>query len=324
MKVAAEPTVSLRGRDFLSAADFSADEVRALFARAAALKAEFRATRRHADPPLTGRTLAMLFQRPSLRTRVTFDAGMAQLGGHAIYLTHDTVLGAREAVRDVARNLDRFVDGIVARTGPHEVVTELAAQATIPVINGLTLREHPCQALADLFTIGERLGDTKGIAIAFVGDGNNVYHSLALLGAALGLEVRLAHPPGYAPNARIVAKAKELADGTGGRLVFATEPEEVVEGAAIVYTDSWTSMGQEAETEERRDAFGRYQVNARLLAAAGPEALVMHCLPAHRGEEITSDVMDGPRSLILDQSENRLHVQKALLAEILATAGDGS
>ncbi len=324
MKVAAQPSASLRGRDFLSAADLSAPEVRALFVRAAALKAEFRATRRHADPPLVGRTLAMLFQRPSLRTRVTFDAGMAQLGGHAIYLTHDTVLGAREAVRDVARNLDRFVDGIVARTGPHEVVAELAAQATIPVINGLTLREHPCQALADLFTIGERFGDTRGLVLAFVGDGNNVYHSLALLGAALGLEVRLAHPPGYAPNAKIVARARELAAETGGSLAFGTEPAEVVRGAAIVYTDAWTSMGQEAETEERRDAFARYQVNARLLDAAGPDALVMHCLPAHRGEEITSEVMDGPRSLILDQSENRLHVQKALLAEVLAPSGDGS
>jgi ornithine carbamoyltransferase len=324
MTSVASPKTTLRGRDFLSAADLSADEVRALFARAAALKTEFRATRRHADPPLVGRTLAMLFQRPSLRTRVTFDAGMAQLGGHAIYLTHDTVLGAREAVRDVARNLDRFVDGIVARTGPHEVVTELAAQASIPVINGLTLREHPCQALADVFTIGERFGETRGLVLAFVGDGNNVYHSLALLGAALGLEVRLAHPPGYAPNARIVARAKELAAGTGGRLVFATEPEEVVRDAAVVYTDAWTSMGQEAETEERRDAFGRYQVNARLLDAAGPDALVMHCLPAHRGEEITSEVMDGPRSLILDQSENRLHVQKALLVEILGRMGDES
>ena len=324
MNIAAGPATSLRGRDFLSAADFSADEVRVLFARAAELKAEFRASRRHEDPPLVGRTLAMLFQRPSLRTRVTFEAGMAQLGGHAIYLTHDVVLGAREAVRDVARNLDRFVDGIVARTGPHEVVGELAAQARIPVINGLTLREHPCQALADLFTIGERFGDTRGVVLAFVGDGNNVYHSLALLGAALGLEVRLAHPPGYAPNPRIVARARELAVQTGARLVFATEPEEVVAGAAVVYTDSWTSMGQEAETEERRDAFARYQVNAKLLAAAGPEALVMHCLPAHRGEEITSDVMDGPRSLILDQSENRLHVQKALLAEVLGRAGTES
>jgi ornithine carbamoyltransferase len=322
VNVTAHPVATLRGRDFLSAADFSADEVRTVFARAAALKAEFRATRRHADPPLVGRTLAMLFQRPSLRTRVTFDAGMSQLGGHAIYLTHDTVLGAREAVRDVARNLDRFVDGIVARTGPHEVVSELASQASIPVINGLTLREHPCQALADVFTIAERFGETRGLALAFVGDGNNVYHSLALLGAALGLEVRLAHPAGYAPNARIVARARELASGTGGRLVFATEPEEVVRGAAIVYTDAWTSMGQEAETEERRDAFVRYQVNDRLLDAAGPDALVMHCLPAHRGEEITSQVMDGPRSLILEQSENRLHVQKALLVEILGRAGE--
>ncbi|HEV8490510.1 MAG TPA: ornithine carbamoyltransferase [Candidatus Limnocylindrales bacterium] len=321
MTSVASPNITLRGRDFLSAADLSADEVRALFARAAELKAEFRATRRHEDPPLVGRTLAMLFQRPSLRTRVTFEAGMAQLGGHAIYLTNDVVLGAREAVRDVARNLDRFVDGIVARTGPHEVVAELAAQARIPVINGLTLREHPCQALADLFTIGERFGETRGVVLAFVGDGNNVYHSLALLGAALGLEVRLAHPPGYAPNARIVARARELAAQAGARLVFATEPEEVVRGAAVVYTDSWTSMGQEAETEERRDAFARYQVNAKLLDAAGPDALVMHCLPAHRGEEITSDVMDGPRSLILDQSENRLHVQKALLAEVLGRAG---
>jgi ornithine carbamoyltransferase len=263
----------------------------------------------------------MLFQRPSLRTRVTFEAGMAQLGGHAIYLTHDTVLGARESVRDVARNLDRFVDGIVARTGPHEVVVELAAQADVPVLNGLTLREHPCQALADVFTIRERFGRLDGVVLAFVGDGNNVYHSLALLGVALGIEVRLAHPEGYAPNERIVERARAQAAEGGGRLVFGRDPADVVRGADIVYTDAWTSMGQEAETEERRDAFARYQVNAALLDAAGPDALVMHCLPAHRGEEITSDVMDGPRSLILEQSENRLHVQKALLVELLGPAG---
>jgi len=317
MTSVAEPTGTLRGRDLLSAADLSAGEVERLFERAAELKAEFRTTRRHAAPPLVGRTLAMLFQRPSLRTRVTFEAGMAQLGGHAVYLTHDTVLGARESVRDVARNLDRFVDGIVARTGPHEVVSELAAQAAVPVINGLTLREHPCQALADVFTMRERFGDVRGLVLAFVGDGNNVYHSLALLGAGLGLEVRLAHPDGYAPNAGIVARAEALAASTGGRLVFTRDPRDAVTGAAVVYTDSWTSMGQEAETEERRDAFVAYQVNASLLDAAGPDAVVMHCLPAHRGEEITSDVMDGPRSLVLDQSENRLHVQKALLVELL-------
>ena len=314
---------SLRGRDLLSVADLSRSEVEGLFDLAAALKAEFRAAHRHAQPGLAGRTLAMLFQKPSLRTRVTFEAGTAQLGGHAIYLTNDVVLGARESVRDVARNLERFVDAIVVRTGPHEVAVELAAQASIPVINGLTLREHPCQALADLFTIREHFGSFEGIVLSFVGDGNNVYHSLALLGATLGIEVRLAHPAGYAPNPRIVERAQALAAEHGGRIVFARDPAEVVAGASVVYTDAWTSMGQEAETEERRDAFGAYQVNAALLAVAGPEAIVMHCLPAHRGEEITSDVMDGPQSVIFEQSENRLHVQKALLVELIGAADAG-
>jgi ornithine carbamoyltransferase len=307
----------LAGRDLLSIADLSADEVGLVFDTAGVLKAEFRATRRHAVPPLPGGTLAMLFQKPSLRTRVTFEAGMAQLGGHAIYLTHDVVLGARESVRDVARNLERFVDGIVVRTGPHEVAVELAKQASIPVINGLTLREHPCQALADVFTMRERFGRLDGLVVAFVGDGNNVYHSLALLGGALGMEVRLAHPVGYAPNERIVAHAQELAAASGARLRFGHDPLEAVRGAAVVYTDAWTSMGQEAETEARRDAFAGFRVDENLLDAAGPDAVVMHCLPAHRGEEITSAVMDGPRSLIWDQSENRLHVQKALLVEVL-------
>jgi ornithine carbamoyltransferase len=288
-----------------------------LFARATSLKDEYARERRHAEPPLQGRTLAMLFQRPSLRTRVTFEAGMTQLGGHAIYLTEDVVMGAREAVHDVARNLERFVDAIMARTGPHEVVVELAAQASIPVINGLTLREHPCQALADLFTLHERFGDLRGVSLAFVGDGNNVYHSLALMGATLGMEIRLAHPEGYGPNERIVARARELAAASGGRLVFSQDPAEVVRGSAAIYTDTWTSMGQEAEAEERREAFRSYQVNAALVARA-PDAFVMHCLPAHRGQEITSDVMDGPRSVIFDQSENRLHAQKAFLVESLA------
>jgi ornithine carbamoyltransferase len=314
---------SLVGRDLLSVGDLSAAEVGRVFTTSEGLKAEFRARRRHAEPPLPGRTLAMLFQKPSLRTRVTFEAGMVQLGGHAIYLTHDVVLGARESVRDVAHNLERFVDGIVVRTGPHEVAVELAAQADIPVINGLTLREHPCQALADVFTIRERFGRLEGLAVAFVGDGNNVYHSLALLGAALGMEVRLAHPEGYAPNERIVARARELAATTGGRLVFGGDPVEIVRGAAVVYTDAWTSMGQEAETEERRDAFAGFRVDDALLDAAGPDALAMHCLPAHRGEEITASVMDGPRSLIWEQSENRLHVQKGLLVELLGSEDRG-
>jgi ornithine carbamoyltransferase len=317
MTAVADPDVSLRGRDVLSVADLTRAEIERVFARAEELKSEYRESRRHASLPLTGRTLAMLFQRPSLRTRVTFEAGMNQLGGHAVYLTNDVVLGARESVRDVARNLERFVDAIVARTGPHEVVSELAAHARIPVINGLTLREHPCQALADLFTMRERFGSLDGLVVTFVGDGNNVYHSLTLGGAIFGMEIRLAHPPGYAPNPRIVAAAEQLAATSGARLRFSQEPAEAVVGAAVIYTDAWTSMGQEAETEERRDAFAAFQVNSRLLDAAGPDALVMHCLPAHRGEEITDDVLDGPRSLVWEQSENRLHAQKGLLVEIL-------
>ena len=317
MTAVEDPPISLRGRDLLSAADLTRAEVDRLFATATALKDEFRASRRHARPPLVGRTLAMLFQKPSLRTRVTFEAGMNQLGGAAVYLTEDVVMGAREAVRDVAHNLERFVDAIVARTGPHEVVVELAAQASIPVINGLTLREHPCQALADVFTIRERFGRLEGTVLTFVGDGNNVYHSLALLGADAGMEVRLAHPSGYGPNPRIVALAEERAAATGARLVFGQDPTELVRGANVVYTDAWTSMGQEAEAEERRDAFALYRVDDALMAVAGPDAVAMHCLPAHRGEEISSSVMDGPQSLIFEQSENRLHVQKALLVELL-------
>ena len=315
------PATSLHGRDLLSVADLTVGEVERLFDRAAMLKAEDRARRETGAPvatPLAGRTLAMLFQKPSLRTRVTFEAGMNQLGGHAIYLTEDVVMGARESVRDVARNLERFVDAIVARTGPHEVVVELAAQASIPVINGLTLREHPCQALADVFTLRERFGDLHGRVLAFVGDGNNVYHSLALLGASLGLEVRLAHPTDYGPNPRVVDRAEQLAAAAGGRLVFGRDPAEIVRGADVVYTDAWTSMGQEVQAEARRDAFAGYRVDDALMDAAGPDAVAMHCLPAHRGEEITSAVMDGPRSIIWDQSENRLHVQKALLVEVLA------
>ncbi len=282
---------SLRGRDLLSVADLSAAEVGRVFATTASLKDEYRATRRHADRPLADRTLAMLFQKPSLRTRVTFEAGMVQLGGHAIYLTHDVVLGARESVRDVARNLERFVDGIVVRTGPHEVVQELAAHAEVPVINGLSLREHPCQALADVFTIQELVGPLPGRVVAFVGDGNNVYHSLALVGAALGMEIRLAHPPGYAPNERIVARATELAAASGGRLVFGHDPNEIVRGASVVYTDAWTSMGQEVETEERRDAFASVSRRPGADGRGRPRGRG-HALPAgapRRGDHVRGD-----------------------------------
>ena len=263
----------------------------------------------------------MLFEHPSLRTRVTFEAGMTQLGGHGIYLAAgDVGLGQRETVSDVARNLDRFVNGIMARVADHDVVAELAARTTIPVINALTDREHPCQTLADLLTLRERFGALDGLVVAFVGDGNNVFHSLALAGAAYGMEIRLAHPPGYGPDPAVIERATAIAATTGGRIVVATDPREIARGAAVVYTDSWTSMGQEAETAVRRYAFAGYRLDEALLAVAGPDALAMHCLPAHRGEEITDEVMDGPRSLIWEQSENRLHAQKGLLAELLGPA----
>jgi ornithine carbamoyltransferase len=264
----------------------------------------------------------MLFERPSLRTRVTFEAGMAQLGGHAVALTPGGVgWGARETVADVAANLDNFVDGLVIRTGPHEIVAEFAARARIPVINALTLREHPCQALADVFTLREAFGRTAGLVVAFVGDGNNVYHSLAIMAAGQGIEVRLAHPAGYGANPRLVEAAIARAAETGGRLGFTADPREAVAGADVIYTDAWTSMGQEAEAGERRAAFEPYRVDGALLEVAGPDVRVMHCLPAHRGDEITSDVLDGPASIVLRQSENRLHVQKALLVELLGETG---
>jgi len=322
METGLEPARPLRGRDLLSAGDLSPDEVRRVFGTAAALKAEFLASRRHARPPLVRRTLAMLFERPSLRTRVTFEAGMIQLGGGAIQLTSGNVgWGVRESVADVARNLQGFVDAIVIRTGVHQIAVELAAAADIPVINALTLHEHPCQALADVFTLRETFGRLDGLVVAFVGDGNNVFHSLALVAAGQGAQVRLAHPPGYAPDPAIVDRATALAAACGGSLVVGHDARAIVAGADVIYTDAWTSMGQEAEADERRVAFAAYQVGEALCAAAGPQARVMHCLPAHRGEEITSEVMDGPRSLVFQQSENRLHVQKGLLVELLGDPG---
>ncbi len=319
MNEAAGLPASLRGRDLISVADLSAAEVELVFGRATALKAEFQADRRHAVQPLAGRTLAMLFQKASLRTRVTFEAGMTQLGGHAVHLaTSDVGVGTRESVADVARNLDRWVDGIMVRTFAHEIAEEIAATADIPVINALTDLEHPCQALADVFTLRERFGVLDGLVIAFVGDGNNVYHSLALLGARMGLEVRLAHPAGFGPDEAVVDRARALAPNPD-RIVIDEDPRSVVRGADVVYTDAWTSMGQEAEAERRRTVFAPYRVDEALLSIAGPTTLVMHCLPAHRGEEITSDVLDGPRSLVLEQAENRLHVQKGFLAESLGS-----
>ena len=302
-------------RHLLSAADLSREDVLGLFRTAAELKASLK--RGRATEPLAGRTLALIFEKPSLRTRVTFEVGILQLGGRAVYLAGgDIGLGTRESVPDVARNLSRWVDGIVARVYGHETVTALARYGTIPVINALSDHEHPCQALADYFTLWERGLDLGAIRLAWIGDGNNVCHSVLLVGAALGTDMVVATPPGFEPDPSVLAMVRRL----GGRLTMTSEPDEAARGADVLYTDVWTSMGQEAERERRAEAFGRYQLNDALVGFAKSTALVMHCLPAHRGEEITDAVVDGPRSIVLDQAENRLHAQKAVLRELF---GDG-
>jgi len=312
---------SLRGRDLLSIADLSRAEIDLVLDRAVDLKAELRREGRHPTPPLAGRTLAMLFEKPSLRTRVTFETGMSQLGGHAIALgAEDVGLGVRESVADVAHNLDRWVDGIIIRTFAHSIVEELAREASIPVVNALTDDEHPCQALADLLTLREHFGRLEGLVVAFIGDGNNVFHSFALAGAIEGLEIRIAHPDGYGPDPDVLGRARMIAEDSHGSVVISSSPQTAVVGADAIYTDTWTSMGQEAEVAERRVAFRGYTVDSALVGGARSHAVVLHCLPAHRGEEITSEVLDGPRSLVLDQAENRLHVQKAWLAESIPNA----
>lgn len=305
--------MTLRSRDFLSMDDLTPEEVWHLLDYASELK-----RRRHADERptlLVGKVLAMLFEKPSLRTRVTFEVGMLELGGHAIYLApHDIQIGTRESPADVGHNLERWVAGIMGRVFRHELLEELAQSASIPVINGLSDREHPCQVLADLLTIHERFRGLQGIRIAWIGDGNNVCHSLLLGAAKVGAQVSIATPQGYEPDEAILTRAKAIAQTTGSRINVGTDPREAARGAEVLYTDVWMSMGHEAERGERLSAFAAFQVNARLLAEAARTAVVMHCLPAHRGEEITDEVLDGPRSIVFDQAENRLHAQKALLA----------
>jgi ornithine carbamoyltransferase len=305
-------------KDFLSLADWPAEALREILARASELKRLDAEGER--PPTLRGRVLAMFFEKPSLRTHVTFEAGMTQLGGHAILLRPEQVgIGSRESPADVARNLSRWVDGIVARTFSHALVEELAQEASIPVINGLTDLLHPCQAMADLQTIAERCELSQAV-IAYVGDGNNVANSLLNAAAVLGLSLRIATPSSHRPALRVRRRAESLAAKSGARIAFLEDPVEAVKGANFVYTDTWTSMGQEQEAELRRRIFAGYQVNAALLAHA-PEAWVMHCLPAHRGEEIAEDVLDGPRSIVFDQAENRLHSQKAVLERLLTRRG---
>lgn len=307
---------TLRGRHLLSVRDLSPQEIRQVLDLAHHLKREHRAGIRH--EVLTGKAVALLFEKPSLRTRVTFEVGVRQLGGYSVYLApQDVQLGVRETVPDVARNLSRWVDGIVARVNRHAALVELAEAAAVPVINALSDFEHPCQALGDLLTLEERFGGFSGIRAAWVGDGNNVCHSFLLAASRVGLSVAVATPPGYAPDPDVVAEAQAEARRWGASVRVLTDPHEAVAGAQVVYTDVWASMGQEAQREERRRAFQGFQVNRRLLDRADPEAVVLHCLPAHRGEEITDEVLDGPQSAVLDQAENRLHAQKAVLALVL-------
>jgi ornithine carbamoyltransferase len=278
---------------------------------------ELKRSRDKTDRRLAGRSAALLFQKPSLRTRVSFEVAMHELGGHASYLSPAEIqLGQREGIADAARVLSRYVDVIVARVFLHSDVVELAEQASIPVINALSDREHPCQILADLLTLYERRGRLNGLRLAYVGDGNNVAHSLALAAPALGIDLRFACPDGYEPDPLIMDEALEKSAGTSGGIELFRDPRDAVRGADAVYTDSWYSMGQESESEVRAPVFRPYQVNAELMAYAAPAAVAMHCLPAHRNQEITDDVMDGAMSVVYDQAENRLHVQKALLLRL--------
>ncbi|HMO58856.1 MAG TPA: ornithine carbamoyltransferase [Roseiflexaceae bacterium] len=306
-------------RHYLSAADLTRAEAEALLERALLLKAEWQRGG-HADRPLQGKTLALVFEKPSLRTRVAFEAGMTQLGGHGSYLSaNDIDMGGRESVPDVARNLSRWVQVIAARVFRHATVAELAQHATVPVINALCDREHPCQALADMLTLREQYGRLQGLRLAYIGDGNNVCHSLLLLGAILGVNVTVGCPPDYRPDPEIVARAEQYAGETDATITITSSPTEAVEAADAIYTDVWASMGQEHEAARRRPAFQPYQVNTQLVALARPGVRIMHCLPAHRGEEITAEVIDGSDSVVFDQAENRLHVQKALILTLLGS-----
>jgi len=304
-------------RDLISILDLSSDEIVKILLSARELKK----TKRMRET-LKGKVLGMVFQKPSTRTRVSFEVAMHQLGGHAIFLNaQDLQLSRGEAIRDMAKVLSRYLDGIVVRAYDHQDVTELAKESTIPVINGLSDLLHPCQVLADIFTIAEKKGKLSHVSskalsrleVAFVGDGNNVANSWINGTARLGMKLVISTPPGYEPDKKVLEEGMKLAKATGAEIRTLHEPEEAVKSADIIYTDVWISMGMEKEREKRLKAFKPYQVNARLVSKAKKDVLIMHCLPAHRGEEITDDVLDGPNSIVFDQAENRLHVQKAIL-----------
>lgn len=300
--------------DLLTGMELDAGRVRELLHLAADVKARPDRYR----GALAGRYIALIFEKPSLRTRVTFEVGIASLGGSAVFLDHTVMrLGQRESIPDVAKSLERWVHGIVARTFTQEAIDGLAANARVPVINALSDRFHPCQALTDFFTLEERFGNLRGLKFAYVGDGNNTCHSLLTIGARLGVHVRVATPAGYEPDAAVVSEAKRIARETRGKIEILRSSEEAVAGAQAIYTDVWAGMGQEGEAAAREKAFAQYQVNEALFSLAAPDAVFLHCLPAHRGLEVTADVIDSPRAIVFDQAENRLHVQKAILLTLL-------
>jgi ornithine carbamoyltransferase len=304
----------MNGKDFLSIRDFSSSGIQYLLILGRQVKADPSAY----SGALRRQTLAMIFEKPSLRTRVTFDVGIQQLGGSSIYISPaDINLGKRESVYDVAKNLERMVQGIMVRTFSHVVVEQMACFAKIPVINGLTDFSHPCQAMADYLTIWEAKGNLEGLKIAFIGDGYNVARSLMFAGAQLGAHVWLATPPGYEMDAESVRWSRERGAETGATCTVTNDPEEAASGADVIYTDVWASMGEEAEAEKRHHIFHPYQVDATLFRRAKRDAIFLHCLPAHRGEEVTNDVIDSPRSLVYQQAENRLHAQKAIILELM-------
>ena len=303
-------------KHFLSLADFGQADLRRYLERAIKLKADTLAGKRNRS--LEGKILGLVFEKASLRTRVTFEVGMRQLGGDSIYLSAQEVqLGVRESVADVARNLERMVDGIVLRTFRHEVAEELARNSSVPVINGLTDLAHPCQVFSDMLTVLEKRGRLEGVRVGYVGDGNNLANSWLLGAAIMGMELTVACPKGYEPDKGVLREAKKRAKETGAKLTITHVPEKAARNADVLYTDVWTSMGKEKEGARRRVAFKGFQVNGALVDAAGKDVLVMHCLPAHRGEEITDEVLDGPNSIVFDQAENRLHAQKVLLEALL-------
>jgi ornithine carbamoyltransferase len=302
-------------RDFLSIEDWSGRELHELLELSKKIK-EYPA---NYTEELHGRSIALIFEKQSLRTHVTFDVGVYELGAHPVYLTQgDISLGKRESIYDTAKNLERWVDAVVVRTFAHQTCVDLAKHMRVPVINALTDYEHPCQAVGDFLTMKEHLGEFKGKKLVFVGDGNNVCHSLMLFAAKVGMDFIASTPRGYEPNPKVFKCASHEAQANGSTLDINHNPKEAVKHADVIYTDVWTSMGQESEQEQRREAFREFQVNAKLMSHAKQKALFMHCLPAHRGEEVTDDVIDSPQSVVFDQAENRLHTEKAIIVTVMS------